>query len=146
MTNSSSFSFPQKINIHGVDWELVKNANDPSVSFPFERVNTVDFDCAEISPNLYRILVTGNIYPSQGSLEKPMKLTFIGFSSTPIYLRFLQRDHLRKMSIYKADIGSFAKEFTNGFLGKAGETRNDYDITPYPTTNITEEGDEDDNG
>lgn len=137
MTN---FNYPQKINIHGEEWELVKNANDPSVSFPFDRVNTIDFDCSEIKQGLYRVLVTGNIYPAQGSLEKPLKLTFIGFSPTPIYQKFLMRDHLRRMSIYKSDISDFAKEFTNGFLGKASENKSDYDIKPYPEMKGQENG------
>lgn len=130
----NGYSIPQKINVLGESWELIKNANDPSVGFPFERVNTVDFQCDEITRGLYRVMVTGNIQPINGSLEKPLRLVFIGFNNTPIYQRFLVRDHLRKMSIYKADMGNFAAEFTNAFLGNNKEAQQQYDIKPYPET------------
>lgn len=142
----TGYNIPQKINVLGESWELVKNANDPSVGFPFERVNTIDFQCDEVAKGLYRVMVTGNILPINGSLEKPLRLVFIGFNNTPIYQRFLVRDHLRKMSIYKADMGNFAAEFTNAFLGNNKETQQQYDIKPYPegvkdgrTTNANDE-------
>lgn len=137
MTN---FNLPQKINILGESWELIKNANDPSVGFPYERVNTIDFDCSEVRQGLYRILVTGNIQPMQGSLEKPLRLTFIGFNNTPIYQRFLTRNDLRKMSIYKADIGKFAEDFTNAFFGQNAEQGDKYNIQPTPDLKGMEDG------
>lgn len=125
-------NIPQRITVLGEDWELVKNANDPSVNFPFDRVNTFDFQCDEIKRGIYRVLVTGNILPQTGSLEKPIRLVFIGFNNTPIYQQYLMREHLKKMSIYKADIGKFSESFTNAFLGLGGEVREQYDIKPYP--------------
>ena len=57
----TGYNIPQKISVLGETWELIKNANDPSVGFPFERVNTVDFQCDEITRGLYRVMVTFNL-------------------------------------------------------------------------------------
>nr|DAJ18679.1 MAG TPA: hypothetical protein [Myoviridae sp. ct3tv2]DAR21239.1 MAG TPA: hypothetical protein [Caudoviricetes sp.] len=128
----ANYNLPQRLSLPSEEWELVKNASDPSVGFPFDRVNTIDFDCSEVRQGLYRILVTGTIMPAPGSLEKPIKLVFIGFNNTPIYQQFLVRNDLRKMSIYKADIGKFSTDFTRAFLGKSSEESKQYDIKPYP--------------
>lgn len=137
MTN---FNVPAKISCLGEDWQLVKNANDPTVGFDYNRVNTTDFDCSEIRRGLYRVMVLGNIQPSQGSLEKPLRLVFVGFSPTPIFQQFLVRDDLRKMSIYKADIGNFATSFTDAFFGQNAKSSENYDIKPYPTIDGGEDG------
>lgn len=136
----TSFSLPQKIQVHGESWELIKNANDPTIGFDYNRVNTIDFDCTEIQKNVYRVMVTGNILPLQGSLEKPLRLVFIGFNNTPIYQRFLTRNDLRKMNIYKADMGNFANDFTNAFFGQNTEHTEQYDIKPYPNLRSDENG------
>ncbi len=133
MTN---YNLPQRLNVRGEDWELVKNANDPSVGFPFERVKPLDFDCQQIRDGLYRMLVVGVVTPAKGSLEQPKRLAFIGFSRTPVMQQYLMLEHLKTCSIYKAEMGEFAKDFTEAFLGKGQEENKMYDIKPYPEGEI----------
>lgn len=141
----AEYNIPQKITVLGENWELVKNATDPSVSFPFNSVSTIDYDCSQLRDGLYRILITGYLPAAQGSLEQPKRLVFIGFNNIPIMQKFLTREDLKKCSIYKADIKEFANEFTSSFLGEVPGKKEQYDIKPYPDMTGGKDGREEQN-
>lgn len=116
----------------GETWELVKDATDSSVSFPFERVDINNYACEKVNDRYFMLLFSGYLRPTPQSLENPLRLVFVGFCERPLSLVEMGPKQLRKMHIYKADLKKFSQEFAKAFVtNDVGQTEQ-FDIKPFP--------------
>lgn len=116
----------------GETWELVKDATDSSVLFPFERVDINNYNCEKVNERYYMLLFSGYLRPTPQSLENPQRLVFVGFCERPLTLVEMGPAQLRKMHIYKADMKNFAQEFAKAFVTQAPAQTEQFEIKPFP--------------
>lgn len=106
----------QTVRVGGEVWQLHKAATDGTVSFPYERIKVDNFACEKIADGAFIILVGGILIPTRGTIEKPLKIMFVGFSNAEIAPQLVGVQQLRNMHICKTDMSNFAQEFAKDFF------------------------------
>ena len=132
--NKSRIMNPKEtIIVHGEKWDLHKSATDSTIPFAYNRVKAEHFACEEIDKGVYIVLVGGYIPPQPNSLEKSVRIMFVGFSNMMLTPQIVSPAHLQNMHIYKADTYNMAKEFAKEFFSGVPEgTNSKVEITPFP--------------
>lgn len=122
----------QIIRVGSETWQLHKAATDGTISFPYERTKVDNFACEKISDSAYIILVGAILMPTRGTIEKPLKIMFVGFSNSEIAPQLIGIQQLRNMHIYKTDMANFAQEFAKEFFATEDSSHAMAEITPFP--------------
>lgn len=122
----------QTVRVGGEVWQLHKAATDGTVSFPYERIKVDNFACEKIADGAFIILVGGILIPTRGTIEKPLKIMFVGFSNVEIAPQLVGVQQLRNMHIYKTDMSNFAQEFAKDFFATESSAAAMAEITPFP--------------
>ena len=129
----TGYNGPAKnIQVLGESWNLVKDATDSSVSFPFSRVKIHNYGCEKINDLTYMLVFSGFLEPTPQTLEMPQRLCFIGFCHRPLSWAETNPKQLLNMHIYKADMKPFTEEFARGFLAGGADAKDEIETKPYP--------------
>lgn len=121
----------QTVRVGGEVWQLHKAATDGTVSFPYERIKVDNFACEKIADGAFIILVGAILIPTRGTIEKPLKIMFVGFSNVEIAPQLVGVQQLRNMHIYKTDMSNFAQDFAKDFFATESPAVM-AEITPFP--------------
>ena len=121
----------QTVRVGGEVWQLHKAATDGTVSFPYERIKVDNFACEKIADGAFIILVGAILIPTRGTIEKPLKIMFVGFSNVEIAPQLVGVQQLRNMHIYKTDMSNFAQDFAKDFFATESPAVM-AEITPLP--------------
>lgn len=95
----------QTVRVGGEVWQLHKAATDGTVSFPYERIKVDNFACEKIADGAFIILVGAILIPTRGTIEKPLKIMFVGFSNVEIAPQLgipLETKRYKKWDLYAA--------------------------------------------
>lgn len=124
------------IEAGGVTYKLIKNAAvDTHQAFPHERVTWLQTGCEKATETLYYCWLRGVLTALPNSLEKPLDLFYVGFSTEPrsMHLSTITLDQVRNIHIYAAESISLAQAFGKGFLDLPKEDKsNETDISATP--------------
>ncbi|QGH71285.1 hypothetical protein vBYenM636_32 [Yersinia phage vB_YenM_636] len=131
----------EHIKVAGREWRLRRDAFDPTTSFPHERVtHFLDVGCSEVGAGIYSVWVVGLITPTQGTLERPVQVMYLGFANR---VMAPSREDLGKMHVYTCDSSTFAADFVSEFLSDGDDAVTEKPvIMPYPE-NAAQNGEED---
>ena len=121
----------QTVRVGGEVWQLHQAATDGTVSFPYERIKVDNFACEKIADGAFIILVGAILIPTRGTIEKPLKIMFVGFSNVEIAPQLVGVQQLRNMHIYKTDMSNFAQDFAKDFFATESPAVM-AEITPFP--------------
>lgn len=133
VTQHSAVTAKQSVVVYGQTYTLKKDATDAAVFFPHNRVKVEEYGCEQIGKDLYMVWISGVIPAAPGTLEKSLRVFYVGWSPIKIY-KPTDRDILN-MHVYTAETGSFAAEFAHQFLDRTDNTAADYSrapVTPFP--------------
>ena len=126
------------IVVNGRQYELRKDATDPTQQFPYQLVTPLNSGCIRMQNNSYCCWIRGIIPPRQGTIEKPMEVVALGF--TPIEVTsasLLNPSVMQSMHYYVANDENFMRDFAFEFLGlshgiQANNGTSPVEISPFP--------------
>lgn len=136
------------LTVHGRTYELRKDATDPTQQFPYGLIVPLNQGCTKLGDGQYCCWIRGVIPPRQGTIERPMEVVALGFTSfeVPSAAMSLQST-LERMHYYVANDESFMADFAQQFLGvanTAGSAQSagvpPVDILPFPKETPKEQG------
>lgn len=138
----------RKLTVHGRTYELRKDATDPTQQFPYGLIVPLNQGCTKLGDGQYCCWIRGVIPPRQGTIERPMEVVALGFTSfeVPSAAMSLQST-LERMHYYVANDESFMADFAQQFLGVANTAGSaqaasvpPVDILPFPKETPKEQG------
>lgn len=135
------------LQVHGRTYELRKDATDPSQQFPYSLMVPLNQSCIKLGEGKYCCWVRGLIPPRPGSIEVPMEVIALGFTTFDVPLSAMTLPStLERMHYYVARDDSFMKDFVEQFLGvtsAAGAapqaSAQPVEILPFPKDPVSEE-------
>lgn len=122
----------QKIVVYGQPYILKKDATDAATFFPHNRVTVEEYGCTQVNKDLFMAWITGIIPATPGTLEKSLRVFYVGWSPIKI-IKPTDRDILN-MHVYATETGPFAAEFAQKFLERVEDASVESRpaVTPFP--------------
>lgn len=128
------------LTVHGRTYELRKDATDPTQTFPYSLMVPLNQGCTKLSEGRYCCWIRGVVPPRQGTIESPVEVVALGFSSFDVPPAAMSLPStLERMHYYVARDDDFMASFAEQFLGIQSAASaatsagvKPVDITPFP--------------